>query len=90
MSNEPTTTVSDDNPKALVIISRREARRRAGNISDATCWRYIKRGLLPKPVAIGNGRSNSGFYEHEFEAAISAWGRHKGVSPAKLNNLAAA
>jgi predicted DNA-binding transcriptional regulator AlpA len=40
-----------------VLVQSKVVRRRAGNISDVTLWRWVKRGTFPPPDKIINGRN---------------------------------
>ena len=59
------TTLPEIRPPLMPVraVSKR------GGWSDATTWRHVKAGLLPKPIKIGG---NTRWVPEEVEAAIEA------------------
>ncbi len=43
-------------PEDFALLSSRQLRELAGEVSDMTLWRWVKAGIIPKPIKI-NGRN---------------------------------
>lgn len=55
--HEPPHKQTDDQPAdADVLLSPRRVRAALADISEATLWRMVDRGDLPRPVRVSRGR----------------------------------
>jgi hypothetical protein len=52
-----------------VLITARQGRKLAGEISEMTLWRWLKAGIVPDPIVIRNRRY---WWKSEFIAALTA------------------
>jgi len=72
-SSNPATTA----PADTVLLDFHGLRDRLGlNLSNATIYRMVKDGRLPRPIRTGTGRTSRRFWRRdEVDTALAAWPR---------------
>lgn len=65
------------------IIRRKEVKRRTGNPSDATLWRWEKAGIFPQRIQLTEGGS-VGWYEDEIDGWVRDRIRAGGKRPVNI------